>query len=156
MYRDFYQGLRSRIKEWAAREGKDSKALKYILLTPDFFHLLCKLIFDSRVPTIEKVKVGSAVAYFVSSADVVPEAIVGPAGYIDDVSVAAYILNSILTSVNPEVLKEHWAGDGDVLENIQEILNISDELIESGMWEKIRKLFKQSEVKKVDRKILDP
>jgi len=156
MYRDFYQELRSRIKEWAAREGNDSKALKYILLTPDFFHLLCKLIFDPRVPTIEKVKVGSAVAYFVSSADMVPEAIVGPAGYIDDVSVAAYILNSILTSVNPEVLKEHWAGDGDVLENIQEILNISDELIGSGMWEKIRKLFKQSEVKKVDRKILDP
>jgi len=142
MYRGFYRGLRRRLKEWSAREGKDGKALKYILLTPDFFHLLCKLMFDPRVPTIQKAKVGSAVAYFISSTDVVPEAIVGPVGYIDDVSVAAYVLNSILTSVTPGVLKEHWAGDGDVLEKIQEILSISDELISSGMWEKIRKLLK--------------
>jgi len=144
MYRDFYKELRSRIKEWAAREGKDSKALKYILLTPDFFHLLCKLMFDPRVPTIEKVKVGGAIAYFVSSADVVPEGLVGPAGYIDDVAVAAYVLYSILKSVNPEVLKEHWAGDGDVLENIQEILGVADELIGSGVWKKIRNLLNKA------------
>lgn len=142
MYRDFYQELRSRIKEWAAREGKDSKALRYILMAPDFFHLLCRLMFDTRVPTIEKAKVGSAVAYFVSSVDVLPEGLVGPAGYIDDVSVAAYVLNSILTSVPPEILKEHWAGDGDVLENIQEILGVADELIGSGVWKKIRRLLK--------------
>jgi len=142
VYRDFYQELRSRIKEWAAREGKDSKALRYILMAPDFFHLLCRLMFDTRVPTIEKAKVGSAVAYFVSSVDVLPEGLVGPAGYIDDVSVAAYVLNSILTSVPPEILKEHWAGDGDVLENIQEILGVADELIGSGVWKKIRRLLK--------------
>ena len=139
---DFYQKLRSRIKEWAVEEGKDSKALKYILMAPDFFHLLCKLMFDPRIPKIEKAKVGGAIAYFISPVDVVPEGLVGPAGYIDDVALAAYVLNSILSSVGPEVLEEHWAGDGDVLKNIQEILKVADGLIGSGMWKKIRYLIK--------------
>ena len=139
---DFYQKLRHRVKEWAAREGKDSKALKYVLMAPDFFHLLCKLMFDPRVPSTEKAKIGSAIAYFISPIDVVPEGLVGPVGYVDDVALTAYVLNSVLTSVGPEILKEHWAGDGDVLENIQEILRVADELVGSGMWKRIRKLLK--------------
>jgi len=139
---DFYQKLRNRVREWAAQEGKDSKALKYILMAPDFFHLIWRLMFDPRVPIIEKAKLGSAIAYFVSSVDVVPEDLIGPAGYIDDVALAAYVLNSILNSVGPEVLEEHWAGDGDVLKNIQEILKVADELIGSGLWKKIKRLIK--------------
>ena len=139
---DFYQKLRARVKEWAAQERKDSKALKYILMAPDFFHLICKLMFDSRVPTIEKAKLGSAIAYFVSPVDVIPEGLIGPAGYVDDVALAAYVLNSALNSVGPEVLEEHWAGDGDVLKNIQEVLKVADELIGSGLWKKIKRLIK--------------
>ena len=103
---DFYQKLRSRVKEWAVREGKDSKALKYVLLAPDFFHLLCKLMFDPRVPGNEKAKIGGAITYFVSPIDVVPEGLIGPVGYVDDVALAAYVLNSVLKSVGPEVLEE--------------------------------------------------
>ena len=139
---DFYQKLRSRVKKWAAEEGKDSKALKYILMAPDFFHLLCKLMFDPRIPKIEKAKVGGVIAYFISPVDILPETLVGPVGYVDDVALAAYVLNSILNSVGPEVLEEHWAGDGDILNSIQEILKVADELIGSGMWEKIKRLLK--------------
>ena len=139
---DFYQRLRSRIKDWALQEGKDSRALKYVLMAPDFFHLLCRLIFDPRVPGTEKAKLGGAIAYFVSPLDVIPEGVVGPAGYIDDVALTAYVLNSVLKSVDPKVLEEHWAGDGDVLTNIQECLKVADELIGSGLWEKIKRLIK--------------
>ena len=58
-----------------------------------------------------KQKVGAAIAYFISPVDLIPEGLVGPAGYIDDVALAAYVLNSILNSVGPEVLEDHWAGD---------------------------------------------
>jgi len=116
---DFYQKLRSRVKEWAAEEGKESKTLKYVLMAPDFFHLLCKLMFDPRIPAVEKAKIGGAIAYFISPIDVVPEGLVGP-----------------------EVLQEHWAGDGDVLKNIQDTLRVVDELIGSGMWKKIKRLLK--------------
>jgi uncharacterized membrane protein YkvA (DUF1232 family) len=139
---DFYQRLRERIRNWASREGKESSVLKYILIAPDFFHLLCKLILDPRVPGREKKKAGAAIAYFILPIDLIPEGLIGPAGYIDDVALAAYVLNSILNSVGSEVLEEHWAGDTDLLKNIQEVIKIADRLVGSGMWEKIKRLIK--------------
>lgn len=139
---DFYQRLRERVNTWAAREGKNSTVLTYVLMAPDFFHLLCKLLLDPRVPGREKVKIGAAVAYFISPLDVIPEGLVGPAGYVDDVAVAAYVLNSIVNSVDPAVLNEHWAGDGDVLETVREILKVADGLVGSGMWKRIKGLLK--------------
>ena len=139
---DFYQRLRERITNWASREGKESSVFKYILIAPDFFHLLCKLMFDSRVPGREKKKVAAAIAYFISPVDLIPEGLVGPAGYIDDVALSAYVLNSILNSVGPEVLEEHWAGDSDLLKTIHEVINTADRLVGSGMWKKIKGLIK--------------
>jgi uncharacterized membrane protein YkvA (DUF1232 family) len=140
--KDFYQKLRMRLKEWAAGTGKDSTALKYVLLAPDFFHLLCKVLLDRRVPAREKAKVGGAIAYFMSPLDVVPEGLFGPAGYVDDVALAAYVLNSVLESAGPEVLREHWAGDGDVLEQIRSVIKAADKLLGSGAWSKIKRLIK--------------
>jgi len=139
---DFYQKLRKRLKEWAAGTGKDSTALKYVLLAPDFFHLLCKILLDPRVPGKEKAKVGGAIAYFMSPLDVVPEGLLGPAGYVDDVALAAYVLNSVLESAGPEVLREHWAGDGDVLEHVRSVIKTADKLLGSGAWRKIKRLLK--------------
>ena len=139
---DFYQKMRIRVKDWASREGKNSTVFKYLLIAPDFFHLLCKLMRDSRVPGREKKKVAAAIAYFISPVDLIPEGLVGPAGYIDDVALAAYVLNSILNSVGPEVLEDHWAGDRDVLSSIHEVVNLADRLVGSGMWKRIKGLIK--------------
>lgn len=140
--RDFYQKLRLRLKDWATGEGKDSRALKLIMLAPDFFHLLCKVLLDARVPGRAKAKVGAAIAYFISPLDVIPEGLIGPAGYVDDVALAAYVLNTVLNSAGPDVLREHWAGDGDVLEHIRNVLKLADDLIGSGAWNKIKRVLK--------------
>ena len=113
-----------------------------MLLAPDFFHLLCKVLLDRRVSAREKAKVGGAIAYFMSPLDVVPEGLLGPAGYVDDVALAAYVLNSVLESAGPEVLREHWAGDGDVLEQIRSVIKAADKLLGSGAWSKIKRLIK--------------
>ena len=139
---DFYQRLRKRVNTWAAGEGGKSTVLTYVLMAPDFFHLLAKLLFDPRVPGREKAKIGAAVAYFVSPLDVIPEGLVGPAGYVDDVALAAYVLHSVINSIDPEVLREHWAGDGDVLRHVQDILRAADGLIGSGMWKRIKGFLK--------------
>ena len=78
-----------------------------------------------------------------SPLDVVPEALIGPAGYVDDVALAAFVLNSVLESAGPEVLREHWAGDGDVLEQIRRVVKVADRLVGSGAWEKIKRLLKR-------------
>ena len=72
----------------------------------------------------------------------IPEGLVGPAGYVDDVALAAYVLHSLVNSVDPAVLKEHWAGDGDVLKTVQTILKAADGLVGSGMWKRIKGVLK--------------
>ena len=72
----------------------------------------------------------------------IPEALIGPLGYADDVSLAAYVLNQIVNKTDPEVIKRHWAGEGDVLELIQRILERADEMVGSGLWQKLRDLVK--------------
>ena len=140
---DFYHELRAKFKNWLdSEEGKNHKWAEYLLAAPDLFHLLCKLSIDKDVPISEKAKLAGAIAYFVSPIDLLPEALIGPLGYADDVSLAAYVLNQIVNKTDPEVIQRHWAGEGDVLELIQRILERADEMVGSGLWRKLKDLVK--------------
>ena len=120
---DFYQELRIKIENWLKKKGnKSNKFAGYIMLAPDLFHLLVKLSLDKDVPKSEKAKLAIAVAYFISPIDLIPEAIIGPLGFLDDISLAAFVLNSIINKTDPEIIKKHWAGDKDILDLIKEIL----------------------------------
>jgi len=134
---DFYQTLRKRISDWLEREGGTHKWAEYILLAPDLFHLLCKLTLDPEVPVKEKAKLAATIAYFVSPLDLLPEVIMGPVGYVDDVALSAYVLNSLLNTTDAKVVKKHWAGDRDVLEVIQQVLKVADDMVGSGVWRRL-------------------
>lgn len=136
---DFYQNLRNKMKDWLnTQEGKDYKWAEYIMFAPDLFHLLIKMSFDKEVPTAEKAKLAAAIAYFVSPVDLIPEALLGPIGFADDIAVAAWVLNSIVNDSNPEIVRKHWAGEGEVLEIIQKIIKSADTMVGSGLWAKIK------------------
>jgi len=138
---DYYQKLREKFRKWASsKEGKTNKWTEYLLFAPDLFHLLCKLSIDKDVPAKQKAKLAGAIAYFACPIDLIPEAIVGPVGYIDDIALAAYVLDSIINNTGPAVVKKHWAGDQDVLEVIQHILEVADEMVGSGLWKKLKKV----------------
>jgi len=140
---DFYQELRKKINNWLNKKGaRKSKYAGYIMLAPDLFHLLVKLSLDKNVPKKEKAKLAIAIAYFISPIDLIPEALIGPLGLLDDISLAAYVLNSIINKTNPEIIKKHWAGDKDLLELIKEILKNADDMLGSGLWKKIKNLIK--------------
>ncbi|MBL7178083.1 MAG: DUF1232 domain-containing protein [Desulfobacteraceae bacterium] len=147
---DFYQKLRSKTRDWLnTKEGKSSKWSEYLMFAPDLFHLLCKLSIDKDVPVREKAKLAAAIAYFVSPIDLIPEAIVGPLGYLDDIAIAAYVLNSIINNTSPEVVKKYWAGEKDALETISQILKVADKNLGSGVWKKLKNLIDtQSDNKK--------
>jgi uncharacterized membrane protein YkvA (DUF1232 family) len=139
---DFYQKLRIKIREWLqSKEGSSHQWVKYLMWAPDLFHVLCKLSLDDDVPTKEKAKLAAAIAYFVSPLDFMPEFIIGPAGYLDDIAISAYVLNSLLNHTNPDVLRRHWAGEDDVLHVIQSILRVAEKMVGSGLWAKLRRRF---------------
>lgn len=137
--RDFYQQLRVRLKEWARTEdGSTNRWTEYLLFAPDLFHLLCKLALDAEVPVKEKAKLAAAIAYFVSPLDLFPEGVLGPGGYADDVALAAYVLSSLVNNTSAEIVRRHWAGEGDVLAIIQQVLGVADRMLGSGLWKKVR------------------
>lgn len=122
----------------ATSEGARHKWADYLMLAPDFFHLLCKLSIEKEVPPKEKAKLAAAIAYFILPIDLMPEALTGPIGYLDDVALAAYVLNSIINKTDPEIVTRHWAGEADVLNVIQEILRVADDMVGGGLWKKIK------------------
>jgi uncharacterized membrane protein YkvA (DUF1232 family) len=137
---DFYQQLRNRFKKWIETdEGKNYKFAEYLLAAPDLFHLMCKLSLDKSVLVTHKAMLGGAVAYFISPIDLIPEAIVGPLGYVDDIGLAAFVLRKIIAE-NPEPVLKHWAGDGDILVLVEKILDIADQMIGKGLWDKVKKV----------------
>jgi uncharacterized membrane protein YkvA (DUF1232 family) len=143
-HEDFYQRLRSGMRAWLAERGAAHKYADYLMLAPDLFHLLCKLAADPRVPLSSKAKLMAAIAYFVAPTDVVPELLLGPAGYIDDVALAAYLVNELVQvggAGHRDVLAEHWAGDGDVLALTRRMIDEIDAILSGGAWKALRGLF---------------
>lgn len=137
---DFYQKLRQKVRGYISSEdSKKNKYVEYILAAPDIFHLLCKLTLDLQVPIKQKAKLAGAIAYFISPLDLMPEAIIGPLGYIDDLALAAYVLDGIINEVNPDIVKRHWAGNDDILELIQHLIKLGNEVVGTGIYRTIKK-----------------
>ncbi|HWO14708.1 MAG TPA: YkvA family protein [Polyangiaceae bacterium] len=141
-HEDFYQALRARIASWLESKGAGFKHAQILLLAPDLFHLLTRLLLDRRIPAAEKATLGAAVAYFLSPVDLLPEALLGPAGYVDDIALAAYALSRLINAGHGAVAKELWAGDGDLLDVIQRVLEVADEMLGSGLWERLKTYFR--------------
>ncbi|MGA7613888.1 MAG: DUF1232 domain-containing protein [Thermoanaerobaculia bacterium] len=138
-----YDRIRRSIVRYLEKRGKKAgKAGEFLLLAPDVFVLLWRLTRDRRVSAKNKVLLGTAIAYYVSPFDIIPEAIVGPIGYIDDLLVGVYVLNRILADTDEEVVRQHWSGRGDLLEMIRSVLGSADELVPSGVVKAIRKIVK--------------
>lgn len=140
----FYDRLRESIHEFAHGKGAIGKTAEYLMLVPDMFMLLWRLTTDKRVSGKHKVLLGTGVAYFILPFDLIPEAIVGPLGYLDDLVFAVYVLNRMLNDTDPAILREHWSGEGDVLEKIRHVLGAADTLVETSVASKLKKLMKRS------------
>lgn len=143
--KDFYEKLRKKVHDYV-EEHPGSKYTEYLLLAPDFFHLLCKLLADSRVPFKNKIFIAAAITYFISPLDIITDMIAG-IGIVDDIYLATYVLNSLLDSVGEEVLEELWVGDGDVLNLIKSVFEFADEYAGKGILKKVLNFIKKDEVK---------
>ncbi len=138
--KDFYKKIRSKINSWIENStGGNKQWNEYILLAPDLFHLLTKLSIDKEIPESKKIKLFAAIAYFISPIDLLPEALVGPIGYLDDIALSAYVLNDIINNVDPKIVTRNWAGDKDILVLVKTILANANNFLGGRIWNKIRK-----------------
>lgn len=125
----FYDKLRAKIEAFIREKGVHDKVAQYILLAPDLFVVLARLMRDKRVQMQAKALAGVAIAYFITPFDLIPEALTGPLGLLDDVVLAVYALRRILVDVDPQIVKEHWNGEDDLLEVITKVVKAADDLV---------------------------
>jgi len=139
----FYDRVRSRIQSYVDSKGAAiGKTAEYLLLVPDVFILLWRLVNDGRVSGKNKVLLGSGIAYYIFPIDLIPEAFVGPIGYLDDLVFGVYILNRVLSDTDANVLREHWPGSEDVLTIIQKVLGAAESLVGTQIVDRIKRMAK--------------
>jgi len=113
---------------------------KYILYIPYFFKLLCKLT-EEDLNLEDKMKIYSALAYFVIPNDVISEDAYGPAGYIDDIYVCCHILMDLKNKISLEKISNIWEGEEDFINVLELSYNESKkELTEKGLLKEVLKV----------------
>lgn len=115
----YFLRLRGEITEWA-RRNQVAPIADQLFLVPDLFRLYVRLLCDDRVALRAKAELVGALAYLIWPFDVLPEGIIGPAGYLDDSFVLLKTLTSFIDqkNVHPDVLRAHWSGTAETLQQL--------------------------------------
>ncbi|BAH45050.1 MULTISPECIES: YkvA family protein [Bacillales] len=133
----FYDKLREKIETFIRDKGINDSVANFILLAPDLFVLLARLMLDKRVGVQSKALAGVAVAYFITPIDFIPEALVGGFGLVDDVILAVYALRKILVDIDESIVREHWNGEEDLLAVITKVVRSADDLVGKKIVKKL-------------------
>ena len=140
-YEDFYVRLRRRIHEHLAGKGRFVKHAELLLLAPDLFHLMVRLVLDPDLPKFERLKLIGMIAYFMSPVDFLPEVLLGPSGYLDDVVGASIVLDSIINAGHGALARRYWAGDRDLLAFLQRTVANAEAIVGRGVLGRLTRRF---------------
>lgn len=139
----FYSRLRAKVAAWLERRRVRGPLREYLLLLPDFFALVIRLLRDPRVESGLKAQLLAASAYVITPLDFVPD-ILAPLGLADDTIVLALIISrvaALLGQAGGDVLTEHWEGEGDVLEQVRRVLGAADRVVNHRIVNILRRRF---------------
>ena len=131
----FYDTLREKILHAIEkREGKRGAKLtegtvRALLLVPDVFILLARLALDKNVPGSTRALIGGALAYFILPIDLLPEAILGGAGYLDDLVLATAVLSQAFGGDLEPYARKHWSGSEDLRVVVRDITGTRQSLL---------------------------
>ncbi|HEX2060619.1 MAG TPA: DUF1232 domain-containing protein [Thermoanaerobaculia bacterium] len=137
----FYDRLRERMRAYLEKRGAlAGKTGEYLLLVPDIFILLWRLVNDPRVSSKNKVMLGSGLAYYLFPLDLMPD--VTAIGYLDDLIFGVLLLSSVLKDTDESILREHWSGKEDLLTSIQNVMDAAENLIGKDVIGRLKKTMK--------------
>ena len=110
-----------------------------VLLVPNIIKLLGRILRDPRVPVRSKLVLGAAHAYVVSPIDLLPDPFI--VGLADDVLLAAFAINHLVSVAGQEVVLEHWDGPRDLLEVVQGTLDFAAMFVPARLRDVTRRVF---------------
>ena len=136
----FYEKMRTTIDKWTKkRAGKAGYEIaQFLLLLPDLFMLVSRLIIDKRVPAGKKVFLAGVIAYIISPIDIIPD-FIPFIGYTDDLFLVIFALDNLLNNVEDNVIIENWSGKENIIDLIRTLLEKSDQFLDKNVLSKIKK-----------------
>lgn len=84
---------------------------------PALAGLIAKLALDPFLPRGVKIAIAAAAVYLVSPIDLVPD-FIPFLGYVDDLLVAAIVLDGVLNFVDRDLVLRHWPGSERSLDHL--------------------------------------
>ncbi len=136
----FYDRLRARAVAAAARGHLPRPATEALLLAPDVLVLMARLVLDREVPGETRSLVGGALAYFLLPIDMLPEALVGVGGYVDDVVLASLVLAHAFGDDLEEFTDRHWSGPRALRTVIGHVARTGELLLGEKLWGRLRRV----------------
>ncbi len=130
----FYEKLRKRLSRYG---DKKHPLMEYLFLLPDLVILIVRLLTEKRIPMRFRIFIGSIIGYLILPIDIIPD-FIPFIGYIDDLLIVVFGLNTILNDVDPEVLEYHWSGEKNLLLSIREITEHAYRFVGKKNLDKIR------------------
>jgi len=137
-----YDRIRERIVRAVERRGgkMGEQTAEALLLVPDVFMLLVRLMLDKEVPRETRVVIGGALAYFVLPTDLFPEAFVGGAGYVDDLVLAVAVLSQVFNRELEPYAERYWSGSKKLRTVLSDILEAAQGLLGQKLYDRLRAL----------------
>lgn len=149
---EFYDRLREKVLRAVEEKGGSfgERVAEALLLVPDIFILLVRLALDPEVPGGARALIAGALAYFILPVDLVPEAILGPAGYIEDLILAAAVLSQAFSGELEKYAVKHWSGPHELSHVLERLTQSAEELLDASAHGKLRRLLSRRGVELKD------
>jgi uncharacterized membrane protein YkvA (DUF1232 family) len=84
---------------------------------PDVIRVIGRLVGDPVLPRGVKIALAAALAYLMSPIDLIPD-FVPVLGYLDDVLLAAVVVDGLLNYVDRKLILRYWPGSPESLDKI--------------------------------------
>jgi uncharacterized membrane protein YkvA (DUF1232 family) len=138
----FYDRLRKNILQGVEKHGGKlpGDAVKMLLLVPDIFILMVRLTLDKSVPRGARAMIGGALAYFILPFDLLPEALLGPIGYMDDLVLGVAVLSQVFGGELEPYARKHWSGPEDLRKVLGDVTEASQALLGVSLYGRLKKL----------------
>lgn len=136
----FYDRLRARVEAAVAGSRASGAAAEALLLVPDVFIFLARLALDREVPAPSRRLIGGALVYFVVPFDLLPEAVLGAGGYLDDLVLACAVLAAAFGDDLAPWAEKHWSGSRRLREVLADVSRAADALLGEGLYRRLRGL----------------
>ena len=86
-----------------------------LLVLPRLARMIASLLVDRAVPAVAKVALGVVAVYLASPLDLIPD-FIPVVGYLDDLLLAAIVVDGLLNYLDRSLLRKYWPGSAASLD----------------------------------------